>query len=84
MLCVWGPRFTEHLHAHLAEVERRRADPDPERRPKREVFVGDVIIAAIEAGMHVDSVAFPDGWALDVGTPASFARASRMFGPDSV
>lgn len=79
MLCVWGPRFTEFLHAHLTAVEARRADPDPARRPRREVYVGDVIQAAIEGGMHVDSVAFPAGSALDVGTPANLVRAVRHY-----
>lgn len=77
MLCVWGPRFTEHLHSYLAEVERLRADADPARRPQREVYVGDVVMAAIERGMHVNSVPFPDGSALDVGTPENLVRAVR-------
>lgn len=79
MIAVWGPRFTEHLHGHLAEVERLRAGPDPTLRPQREVFVGDVIRAAIARGLHVDSVAFPAGEALDVGTPASMVRAVRRY-----
>jgi glucose-1-phosphate thymidylyltransferase len=84
MLCVWAPAFTEFLHAYLAEVEDRRADPDPARRPAREVFIGDVIQAAIDAGMHVDSVAFPDGSALDVGTPANLVRAVRHYAAEDV
>jgi glucose-1-phosphate thymidylyltransferase len=80
MVCVWGPRFTEHLHGYLAEVERRRADPDPERRPRREVFVGDVIVAGMERGLLVDSVTFAEGGALDVGTPQSLALALRRYG----
>lgn len=83
MLCVWAPAFTEFLHAHLAEVELRRADPDPARRPQREVYVGDVIQAAIAQGMHVDSVAFPTGSALDVGTPGNLVRAVRHYAAEA-
>lgn len=83
MLCVWTPAFTEFLHAHLAEVEARRADPDPARRPQREIFVGDVIQAAIDSGMHVDSVAFPEGSALDVGTPGNLVRAVRHYAAEA-
>jgi glucose-1-phosphate thymidylyltransferase len=79
MIAVWGPRFTEHLHGHLAEVERLRADPNPGRRPQREVFVGDVIRSAIGAGLQVSSVSFPQGEALDVGTPESMVRAVRRY-----
>lgn len=80
MLCVWGPRFTEHLHTYLADVERQREDSDPAQRPQREIYVGDALIAAIEGGMHVDSVLFPDGSALDVGTPGNLVRAVRSYG----
>jgi glucose-1-phosphate thymidylyltransferase len=83
MLCVWGPRFTEFLHAHLAEVELRREDPDPASRPTREIYVGDVITAAIAAGQHVNSVAFPEGSALDVGTPATMVRAVRRYAAEA-
>jgi glucose-1-phosphate thymidylyltransferase len=79
MIAVWGPRFTEHLHARLAEIERQRADPDPARRPQREVFVGDVVQSAIAAGLHVDSVAFPEGSALDIGTPENLVCATRRY-----
>jgi glucose-1-phosphate thymidylyltransferase len=83
MLCVWGPRFTEHLHAQLAELERLRADPDPALRPQRELFVGDVVQAAIDRGMLVQSVAFPEGSAIDVGTPGSLVRAVRRYAAEA-
>lgn len=79
MIALWGPRFTEHLHRHLAEVELLRSSADPALRPQREVFVGDVLRSAIARGLHVDSVAFPEGEALDVGTPASLLRAVRRY-----
>lgn len=83
MVAVWTPAFSEFLHAHLAEAERRRADPEPSRRPQREIFVGDVIQAAIDQGMHVDSVAFPEGSALDVGTPGNLVRAVRHYAAEA-
>jgi glucose-1-phosphate thymidylyltransferase len=79
MIALWTPTFTEFLHAYLAEVEHRRADPDPAARPQREIFVGDVIQAAIERGMFVDTLAFPEGSALDIGSPASLVRAVRQY-----
>lgn len=80
MIALWTPAFTEFLHAHLAEIEQRRADPDPTLGPQREVFVGDVIQAAITRGMFVDTLSFPEGSALDVGSPESLVRAVRHFG----
>jgi glucose-1-phosphate thymidylyltransferase len=68
---VWTPRFTEFLdgwhqrraHAHAAG----------------ELHVGQVIQAAIDAGQHADSVVFPEGSCIDVGTPEDLARAVHMF-----
>jgi hypothetical protein len=45
--------------------------------------VGDVITAAIAAGQHVNSVAFPEGSALDVGTPATMVRAVRRYAAEA-
>ena len=78
MLSVWTPEFTEFLHTHLAKIERRRSGPA--RGSEREVHVGDVMQAAIETGMHVDSVVFADGEALDTGTPGNLARAMSRYG----
>lgn len=83
MLCVWAPEFTEFLHGYLAEVEAQRAAPDPDQRPRREVFVGDAIQAAIDAGMAVDAVLFPEGSALDVGTPGNLVRAVRRYAAEA-
>jgi len=36
--------------------------------PRRETHVGEVIQAAIEAGLHVNTRLFRHGWYLDIGT----------------
>jgi len=82
MICVWSPRFTEFLHTYLVEVERSRADPDPARRPQGEIFLGHVFQAAMRAGLLVSAVPFPEGTALDVGTPEHLRQAVwRYAGP---
>ena len=83
MIAVWGPSFTEFLHGYLAERERR-AGPAAERSLDRELYIGEVIQAGIEAGLHVNSVAFPHGSALDVGTPGNLQRAVRRYAADEV
>jgi glucose-1-phosphate thymidylyltransferase len=67
---VWAPTFTAYLHDCVAA--------DNERVPKgRELYVGDVVQAAVDDGLHVDSAAFPEGAFLDVGTPEDLLRALR-------
>jgi len=77
-LAVWAPTFTEFLHVHLARIDRCRAGQA--EGPEREVHVGDVVQAAVETGMHVDSVVFAGGEALDIGTPGNLARAATRYG----
>lgn len=72
LYAVWGPAFTELLHERVA---RRLAAPPPPGA--RELQVSDVLLAALAEGLRVESVAFPAGSHLDVGTPDDLARAQR-------
>jgi glucose-1-phosphate thymidylyltransferase len=65
MIAVWTPTFTQFLHDHLTASWPPEASP----LPPREMHVGEVIQAAIEAGLHVDTLQFRHGWYLDIGTP---------------
>ncbi len=66
IMAVWTPAFTRFMHDFLPTVREPQA---------REVFVGHVLQAAMQAGMQVDSVIFPSGTYLDIGTPDDLARA---------
>jgi glucose-1-phosphate thymidylyltransferase len=57
-IAVWSPAFTEYLHRCA------RRDHDPEA----EIYVGDVIQAAIRDGLTVRAEVFPDGANIDLGT----------------
>jgi len=46
--------------------------------PAPEWPVGAIIAAAIRAGLHVDSVFFPEGRFLDVGTPDGITAAASF------
>ena len=41
------------------------------------MHVGEVIQAAIEAGLYVDTLQFRHGWYLDIGTPEGLASLYR-------
>jgi dTDP-glucose pyrophosphorylase len=44
-------------------------------RGQRELFLGDVIQAAIQKGERVENVLFRDGGYIDIGTPEDLAAA---------
>lgn len=63
----WGTAFTQFLHDFLAN--------EPASRDGAELYVGDVLNAAIVAGLSFRAARFPDGDALDVGTVEDLAEA---------
>lgn len=77
---VWTPRFTAFMHAYLAES--RAAQNDVSQRLNSsgaELFMGDVIQAAVDSHMAVETVMFSDGRYIDIGTPEDLARAVRTW-----
>lgn len=72
---VWGPAFTEFLHEHLkAQVAKNEITTTASDGTSRELYVGDIIRAAIKKGMKVDYVLFEEGTAVDIGSPAELVK----------
>jgi glucose-1-phosphate thymidylyltransferase len=67
LIAVWGPAFTRFLH----EAVQGQAVGEGEFQ------IGAVVRGAVEAGLHVEGVEFPEGSYRDVGTPAELAAAMR-------
>jgi glucose-1-phosphate thymidylyltransferase len=65
-IAVWTPTFTHYMHEFLAVT-----DPHNER----ELYIGDVFQAAIADGLYVETVLFPEGAYIDIGTPEDLVRA---------
>lgn len=76
---VWTPAFTHFMHEYLRvnlgvyEVTGPNSDSDQQR----ELFVGDVIQAAIDDGLKVDAVIFANGSYWDIGTPEDLVNAAH-------
>jgi glucose-1-phosphate thymidylyltransferase len=68
---VWGPALTELLHREVAVGRARRRGA-----AGRELYPGDVLQRAIEEGLRIEAVTFPEGRHLDIGTPEDLARAA--------
>lgn len=64
---AWGPRFAEFLRAETEawEAEHRRDD---------EMLISSVLVSALEAGLIMHGVDFPDGSMLDIGTRVGLSR----------
>jgi glucose-1-phosphate thymidylyltransferase len=71
VVAVWTPKFTQFMHDYLDEAIRSG------EATRRELFVGDVMQAAIDRGMHIDSVTFPAGGFVDIGSPEMLEKLHR-------
>jgi glucose-1-phosphate thymidylyltransferase len=71
MIAVWGPAFTRFMHAYLAAVAHAQSTA------ARELFMGDVMQAAIDSKLKVEAECFDDGWQIDIGTPEELREAIR-------
>lgn len=77
LTAVWTPVFTQYLHEFVAEHKKRCLDDSFEAttKNKRELFLGDVFQSAIADRLNIETVLFPDGDCLDIGTPEDLAMA---------
>jgi len=67
-IAVWTPVFTEFMHNYLNAVKTSAAQ-------EPELFVGDVVQAAIHDGLKVEGVHVSDEPYLDIGTADDLLRA---------
>jgi glucose-1-phosphate thymidylyltransferase len=81
-LCgVWTPVFTNFMHNYLQTYRKENSlqDAKHDKREQADLTVGAVIQAAINEGLEVYGVAFPDGEYIDIGTPEDLVRSLKMF-----
>jgi glucose-1-phosphate thymidylyltransferase len=79
-IAAWQPSFTEFLHQVVTTRQRQLIGEHPPQSLKEmpdytELPIGDVIQQAIDAGLRVEAVPFPQGSYLDIGTPENLKRA---------
>ena len=67
---AWSPEFSDFLHRFLNDVGAAHEHP-----ADRELYLGDVLNAAIASGLVIRASRFADGWAIDIGTADDFAAA---------
>ncbi|MDY7076057.1 MAG: sugar phosphate nucleotidyltransferase [Chloroflexota bacterium] len=74
IIAVWTPVFTHFMHEYLSTVQESDSN---NVSGQRELYVGDAIQAAIQGGLQVGAVLFPDDVCLDIGTPSNLVQVVR-------
>jgi glucose-1-phosphate thymidylyltransferase len=75
IIAVWAGRFTEFMHHFVLEHKHRYTTKTDGMPEKKEVFVGDVIHAAIDSDINIEHVIFEKSKYIDIGTPEDLAKA---------
>ena len=73
-IAAWTPSFTQFLHEQLIVLEQEAA----ESSSRREVYMGHIINAALQAGLRVEGLHLPGARYLDIGIPENLVQALRM------
>jgi glucose-1-phosphate thymidylyltransferase len=79
LIAVWTPTFSHFMHQFLLNVDRA-SDSDSivsYASKNDELFMGDVIQAAIDHGLVVDKVIFRKGTYIDIGTREDMIAAMQ-------
>lgn len=83
-IAAWRPSFSEFLHQFVTARQRQLiGDRAPHGLktlpPYTETPIGDVIHAALKAGLQVEAEPFPQGTYLDIGTPENLSTAIQQY-----
>ncbi len=72
IIALWKPRFTHFMHEYLAAMSGSTGE-------QSELFLGDILEAAISCGLSVEGVPVSDDSCLDIGTPEDLHKAVKDF-----
>jgi glucose-1-phosphate thymidylyltransferase len=80
ILAVWTSVFTHFMHEFVINhLKKANSEKDMANRiDRQEIFVGDVIQAAIDNNLNLNSLVFTKGSFIDIGTPDDLARAIQI------
>lgn len=74
IIAIWNQKFTRFMRSYLEDLEKDIGNKLPDDK-SIEYFVGHVLKEALNEGLKIDSVIFPDGSILDIGTKEDLVKA---------
>lgn len=79
IIAVWTPVFTDFMHDFVSgdRKMREKNSTDTATDKHQELFMSQVIIKAIRQNIQIDTVLFPDGNCIDIGTPEDLLNVLR-------
>lgn len=78
VIAVWTPVFSNFMHQYLIESQREihcQGSTQNHQTQTLELYTGDVFQAAVKEGLSIETVIFPNGSCIDIGTPEDLVKA---------
>lgn len=76
IIALWTPVFTDFIHNYVIQMKNPLNHPNKTKgKDPREVYIGDVIQAAIQKKCRVNCVRFDGNSCLDIGTSEDMIKA---------
>ena len=72
---VWNSKFSDYLNSYIFDLYKEKSSQELK---ESEIYIGDVIRAAIKNHFNVESVIFEGGTCLDIGTPEDLLLANKF------
>jgi glucose-1-phosphate thymidylyltransferase len=81
IIAVWTPKFTDFLHKYLLAAEKtyEHSTMQGTNDESGELYIGNVIQAALDKKLKVETVKFSKGTYIDIGTPNDLVKASHKY-----
>jgi glucose-1-phosphate thymidylyltransferase len=82
IIAVWTMHFTDFMHSYVDQrvkeiLETKGPGANVNSADFSEVFMSEVILAAMKSGMEIKGLTFPMGKCLDIGTPEDLQIACK-------
>ena len=80
IIAVWTPVFTDFMHGFVSgnREMRQKTPTDTATEKHQELFMSHVILQAIQRNIQIDTVLFPDGSCIDIGTPEDLLKVLKV------
>ena len=81
IIAAWNQKFTQFIHDFVCNFAGQVGERlNGNESPVAEIYLGDVIQAAIHEEITISSVKFDKGSYLDIGTPEDLEKAVSLYG----
>lgn len=78
IIAVWNSKFTNFINTYLNTAVNHQHLNDDKNQNSNELYLGHIIIEAINSGFKIEHIKFRDGLYIDIGTPSELNKVDKV------